>query len=54
MSVARGSGNAQIARDLLDAGADPDMRCIHGRTADDYANEKGFAGVAAELASRRM
>jgi ankyrin repeat protein len=43
------AGNADVVRMLLAAGADPQARCDRGKTAADYATERGHIEVAALL-----
>jgi ankyrin repeat protein len=43
------AGREDLVRMLLDAGADKTARCDRGKTAADYAEERGFGEVAALL-----
>ena len=45
-------GHAQVARLLLEAGADPALRDGDGKTPEDLANERGHAEVAELLRAR--
>jgi uncharacterized protein len=47
---AAAAGRLDLVQMLLDAGADPAARCDRGKTAADYARERGHAEVAATLA----
>jgi ankyrin repeat protein len=44
------TGREDLVRMLLDAGADKMARCDRGKTAADYAHERGHAGLAEMLA----
>lgn len=46
---ASAAGRLDLVRLLLDAGADPTQRCDRGKTAADYAREKGHPAVVAVL-----
>jgi len=46
-------GLGQIARRLLVAGADPELRDVHGHSAQDIATQCGFIDIAAELVPAR-
>ena len=46
------TGNAQVARMLLDRGADPMLRTDDGKTAIDIARERGHADLARMLEGR--
>lgn len=48
LMIAAGQGEITIARLLLSAGADPDVRC-GSYTASDYASYHGYDSLASEL-----
>jgi hypothetical protein len=46
-------GYLAIAKRLLEGGADPTLRAMHGKTALDYARERGYSEVVALLSEPR-
>jgi ankyrin repeat protein len=46
---AAAAGLEELTQILLEAGADPDMRCDQGKTPADYAQERHHAGVVQQL-----
>jgi ankyrin repeat protein len=49
LHLAAVSGRTDLIRVLLEAGADPEARCDRGRSAAEYAGERGHAEAASML-----